>query len=151
MSGIMTFPRSRKMASPVDVVGPLAPSAMSGALMRPAFSAVIWFCRAAGTRMSLSSSKQALASSRVVASGKPLRLRWAPPPLQHRLDVQPLRGVNRPVAFGQSHDDRAVFSVHQPGKVTAHTAKALHSNAFTSQVALQPRDFDQLGVTKEFP
>ena len=70
MSGIMNFELLKSSMSASGVVGPLAASAMSRALIRPALWAVIWFSRAAGMRMSQSTSRtSALLMS--VDPGKP--------------------------------------------------------------------------------
>ena len=66
----MNTPLRARMMSASGVVGPLAASATSRALTRPALRSVIWFSRAAGMRMSQSTSRiSALLTS--VAPGKP--------------------------------------------------------------------------------
>jgi len=61
MSGRMSTPFFRRISSALGVVGPLAPSARIRQRTRPALAAVIWFSRAAGTRMSHSTSRHASA------------------------------------------------------------------------------------------
>jgi len=57
MSGRTKIPFRCRISSAAGVVGPFAASATTFALMRPAFSAVIWFSRAAGIRRSHSISR----------------------------------------------------------------------------------------------
>jgi hypothetical protein len=57
MSGTTKTPRSCRILCASGVVGPLAPSTISFALMSLTFSSVICFSSAAGTRMSTSSLK----------------------------------------------------------------------------------------------
>ena len=55
----MNVPAFQKISSASGVVGPLAASAISLALTLPALRSVIWFSRAAGIRMSHSTSSTA--------------------------------------------------------------------------------------------
>jgi hypothetical protein len=56
MSGRIGIPRSARIASASSEVGPFAPSEISRAWIRCAFSSVTWSSRAASTRMSQGSS-----------------------------------------------------------------------------------------------
>ena len=64
------MPRLRRIASASGVVGPFAPSTTIFALMRGAFSAVIWRSSAAGIRMSQSSSSASSPPGEVGGAGE---------------------------------------------------------------------------------
>ena len=88
MSGRIGIPRSARIASASSDVGPLAPSAISLAWIRGAFSSVTWSSRAARTRMSHGSSSS---SSFVIRApvGQPSSEPCSRRVVAHRVDVEP--------------------------------------------------------------
>src|ERR1700687_1310397 len=139
-SGSTSTPRSPSISLASLVIGPLAPSTTILALIRSAFSRVIWFSSAAGTRMSQYNSTAAQGTHARTPNHRPGLLPGRPELRQ----LDPRRIVDGALVLDEADQHRAGL-LEETRRVVTDVAQPLHHHPPAGEAAAEAKRLHVLG------